>query len=91
MRTDLYEGPGPQQTGGWPVTAQVVLKDGRYTGEATVTMPRWKSFIPKCSLGILSDEDAVLDRGQSWQPKPQEKPVIRQGEFPIEKAVVNFQ
>jgi murein DD-endopeptidase MepM/ murein hydrolase activator NlpD len=41
-------------------------------------------------LGILGDESA-LDNGQAWQPKAQEKPIVLRGEFPIDKAVVNFQ
>lgn len=41
-------------------------------------------------LGILSDEDAVLDNGQAWQPKPQENPVVHRAEFPISRAVVNL-
>ena len=41
-------------------------------------------------LGVLGDEE-VLDKGQAWQPKAQEKPVVHRGEFPIDKAVVNFQ
>jgi murein DD-endopeptidase len=42
-------------------------------------------------LGILGDQEAVLDNGQAWQPKAQEKPVVHRAEFPVEKAVVNFQ
>lgn len=42
-------------------------------------------------LGVLGDQEAVLDKGQAWQPKAQEKPVVHRGEFPIDKAVVNFQ
>ena len=41
-------------------------------------------------LGILDDEEAVLDHGQSWQPKSQENPVICRAEFPINEAVVSF-
>jgi murein DD-endopeptidase len=41
-------------------------------------------------LGILDDEEAVLDHGRAWQPKAQEKPVGHQQEFPIDKAVMNF-
>jgi murein DD-endopeptidase len=41
-------------------------------------------------LGILDDEEAVLEQGRAWQPKAQEKPVVRQREFPVDKAVVNF-
>jgi murein DD-endopeptidase len=40
-------------------------------------------------LGIVSDEDA-LEHGQAWQAQAQERPVVRQREFPINKAVVNF-
>jgi hypothetical protein len=43
-------------------------------------------------LGALDDQEAaVLDKGQSWQAKAQVKPVVHRGEFPIDKAVVNFQ
>ena len=42
-------------------------------------------------LGVLGDQEGVLDKGQAWQPKAQEKPVVHRGEFPIDKAVVNFQ
>jgi murein DD-endopeptidase MepM/ murein hydrolase activator NlpD len=42
-------------------------------------------------LGILGGEEAVLDHGRAWQPKPQVKPVVHQQEFPIDKAVMNFQ
>jgi murein DD-endopeptidase len=42
-------------------------------------------------LGVLGDQEAVPDKGQAWQPKTQEKPVVHQGEFPIDKAVVSFQ
>ena len=43
-------------------------------------------------LGILDNrQGAVLDRGQAWQPKAHETPVVRQAEFPIDKAVVNVQ
>ena len=41
-------------------------------------------------LGILGDEEAVLDHGQSWQPKPQENPVVHRAEFPSNEAVVSF-
>jgi murein DD-endopeptidase MepM/ murein hydrolase activator NlpD len=34
-------------------------------------------------LGILGDEEAVLDHGQSWQPKPREDSVAHRAEFPI--------
>jgi len=42
-------------------------------------------------LGVLGDQEAaVLDKGLAWQPKAQDKPVVHRGEFPIDKAVVNF-
>jgi murein DD-endopeptidase len=41
-------------------------------------------------LGILVDEEAVLDHGQSWQPKRQENPVVHRAEFPSNEAVVSF-
>jgi murein DD-endopeptidase len=42
-------------------------------------------------LGVLGDQAAAVDKGQFWQPKAQEKPVVHRGEFPIDTAVVNFQ
>jgi len=40
-------------------------------------------------LGVI-DDSAVLDAGQPWQPKPNEKPVVHRGEFPIDKSVLTF-
>lgn len=42
-------------------------------------------------LGVLGDQAAAVDKGQAWQPKAQEKPVVHRGEFLIDTAVVNFQ
>ena len=42
-------------------------------------------------LGVLGDQAAAVDRGQFWQPKAREKPVVHRGEFLIDTAVVNFQ
>lgn len=42
-------------------------------------------------LGVLGDQEAGLDKGQAWQPKTQERPVVHRAEFPIDKAIVNFQ
>jgi murein DD-endopeptidase len=42
-------------------------------------------------IGELGDQEAVLDKGQAWQAKAQEKQVVHRGEFPVDKAIVNFQ
>ena len=42
-------------------------------------------------LGVLGDQEVPLDKGKAWKPKTQERPVVHQGEFPIDKAVVYFQ
>jgi hypothetical protein len=39
----------------------------------------------------LGDQEVLLDKGKAWKPKTQERPVVHQGEFPIDKAVVYFQ
>jgi murein DD-endopeptidase len=40
-------------------------------------------------LGVL-DLTEVLDAGQAWQPKTQDRPVVQQHDFPINNAVVTF-
>jgi len=41
-------------------------------------------------LGVVEDEDAMLDHGQPWQPKSQVSPVLHRLEFPLNRAVVTF-
>jgi murein DD-endopeptidase len=41
-------------------------------------------------LGMVPDDPEVQDNGQVLLPKTQEKPVVHQGEFPLNNAVVTF-
>src|SRR5262249_28422511 len=41
-------------------------------------------------LGMVADEDALLDRGDAWHPKSGEAPIVRRREFPLDKSVVTF-
>jgi len=41
-------------------------------------------------LGVVDDQQAVLDAGQPWQPKTQTTPVVHRREFPFDNAVVTF-
>jgi hypothetical protein len=47
-------------------------------------------FVSFTQLGIVEDEDALLDHGQPWQPKSQVSPVLHRHEFPFNRAVVTF-
>jgi len=47
-------------------------------------------FASFTQLGLVDDQDAVLDAGQPWQPKTQATPVVHRREFPFDKAVVTF-
>jgi hypothetical protein len=40
-------------------------------------------------LGTIDSSEA-LDRGEAWQPKIAETPVVHRHEFPIDNAVVTF-
>jgi murein DD-endopeptidase MepM/ murein hydrolase activator NlpD len=40
-------------------------------------------------LGVL-DNASVLDTGNPWKPKPQEKPIVHRAEFPGDNSVVSF-
>lgn len=40
-------------------------------------------------LGALKDS-GMLDKGESWQPKPGARPIVRHREFPINNAVITF-
>ena len=42
-------------------------------------------------LGALGEQDAVLDKGESWRPEAGQKPVVHRGEFPSNGAIVSFQ
>jgi murein DD-endopeptidase MepM/ murein hydrolase activator NlpD len=48
-------------------------------------------FASFTQLGVVGDQDTVLDAGQPWQPKAPAAPMDHRGEFPVDKAVVNFQ
>ena len=47
-------------------------------------------FASFTQLGVVADQDAVLDAGQPWQPKTQATPVVHRREFPFDKAVFTF-
>lgn len=47
-------------------------------------------FVSFAQLGVVEDEDAMLDHGKPWQPKSPLSPVLHRQEFPFNRAVVTF-
>jgi hypothetical protein len=45
------------------------------------------SFI---QTGTVNGAETLLDSGQPWRANPSDKPVVREREFPVNNAVVNF-
>jgi murein DD-endopeptidase len=41
-------------------------------------------------LGVVDNQEDVLDAGHAWQPKTKAAPVVHRREFPVDNAVVTF-